>query len=227
MGQTTLEGMPEPAVLRLHTIDGQVLVDLRTVAALPLRGGRHRDAQPGDRGVDRRRPAGRRGRCGVRLTATYVLLSCEGGPARTGRPPWCAAGAARPSCPSGRWLGAELGRSRPRPQSIAERLGVAQSVISELLARRGPLAMQPELPEPEPAEPTAPNTQDAQASTAEPVDTEPVDSEPVDTEPVDVERGPRSRVRLGSAPARSGAGMPGRCCCTRPCTSRTTGPPGS
>jgi hypothetical protein len=25
MGQTTLEGMPEPAVLRLYTTDGQVL----------------------------------------------------------------------------------------------------------------------------------------------------------------------------------------------------------
>ena len=47
---------------------------------------------------------------------------------------------------------------------------MAQSVISELLARRGPLPVQPALPEPEPAQPTAPNAQDAQASTAEPAE---------------------------------------------------------
>ena len=60
-------------------------------------------------------------------------------------------------------------------------------MISELLARRGPLPAQPELPEPEPAHPTAPNAEDAQASTAEPAGTEPVDTEPGATEPGAIE----------------------------------------
>src|SRR5674476_1303145 len=41
--------------------------DLGPYVGLPLRRRRHRYAQPGDRGVDRRGPAGRRGRPGLRV----------------------------------------------------------------------------------------------------------------------------------------------------------------
>ena len=82
------------------------------------------------------------------------------------------------------WAGAGLSQ-----QAIAERLGVAQSVISELLARRGPLPAQLELPEPEPAQPAAPNAEDAQASTAEPATAEPAGTKPGATEPGATEPG--------------------------------------
>ena len=89
---------------------------------------------------------------------------------------------------------------------IADRLGVAQSVISELLARRGPLPAQPALPEPEPAQPTAPNAEDAQASTAEPGATEPGATEPVDGEPGAALTG-TSRVSTGTFSCRYAGAM--------------------
>src|SRR5664280_2684137 len=61
--------------------------DPRADAGLPVRGGRHRDAQPGDRGTDRRRPPDRRGgpplwaHCDLRVDA-----SRPGPPGRFGRP---------------------------------------------------------------------------------------------------------------------------------------------
>src|SRR5664280_3610482 len=61
--------------------------DPRADAGLPVRGGRHRDAQPGDRGTDRRRPPDRRG--GPPLWAHRDLrvdASRTGPPGRFGRP---------------------------------------------------------------------------------------------------------------------------------------------
>ncbi len=184
MGQIALEGMPEPAVLRLHTSDGQVLVTcgrsllyrydaldigMRNLAIVALT-----DA---DRRVDEVAAV-------FGLTATYVSIlrgrarasGSAGLVRRRGRPPklsdgqvakarvWAAAG----------WT----------QQAIADRLEVAQSVISELLARLGPAPVQEVLPEPVDA---APQTEPAEASTAEPASAEPVDTEPVDTGPVDTE----------------------------------------
>jgi len=181
MGQIALEGMPEPAVLRLHTSDGQVLVTcgrsllyrydaldigMRNLAIVALT-----DA---DRRVDEVAAV-------FGLTATYVSIlrgrarasGSAGLVRRRGRPPklsdgqvakarvWAAAG----------WT----------QQAIADRLEVAQSVISELLARLGPAPVQEVLPEPVDA---APQTEPAEASTAEPASAEPVDTEPVHTEPV-------------------------------------------
>ncbi len=181
MGQIALEGMPEPAVLRLHTSDGQVLVTcgrsllyrydaldigMRNLAIVALT-----DA---DRRVDEVAAV-------FGLTATYVSIlrgrarasGSAGLVRRRGRPPklsdgqvakarvWAAAG----------WT----------QQAIADRLEVAQSVISELLARLGPAPVQEVLPEPVDA---APQTEPAEASTAEPASAEPASAEPVHTEPV-------------------------------------------
>ena len=89
--------------------------DLRTLVALPLRGRRQRDAQPGDRGVDRRRSAGRRGRCGVRAERHVRVYPARAGPlgrvGRPGAPPGPPAQAVR----AAGGPGAELGRSGPQP----------------------------------------------------------------------------------------------------------------
>ena len=149
MGQAELEGMPEPAVLRLRTSDGQVLVTwgnslvyryevddagMRNLAIIAL-------TDAGRRVDEVARVFG--------LTATYVSIlrgrararGSAGLVRRRGRPPkltdkqvakargWAAAG----------WT----------QQAIADRLGVAQSVISELLARLGPAPVQQMLPEPD------------------------------------------------------------------------------
>ena len=211
MDQTTLEGMPEPAVLRLHASDGQVLVTCGRSLLYRYEAG---DTGMRNLAIVALTDAGRRVdevAAVFGLTATYVSIlrgrarsdGSAGLVRRRGRPPKLSE---RQVAQARSWAGQGLSQ-----QSIAERLGVAQSVISELLARRGPLAMQPALPEPEPAEPTAPNTQDAQASTAEPVDTEPVDTEPVDSEPVDVEPGAAftgtSRVSTGTFGCRYAGAM--------------------
>ena len=211
MDQTTLEGMPEPAVLRLHASDGHVLVTCGRSLLYRYEAG---DSGMRNLAIVALTDAGRRVdevAAVFGLTATYVSIlrgrarsdGSAGLVRRRGRPPKLSE---RQVAQARSWAGQGLSQ-----QSIAERLGVAQSVISELLARRGPLAMQPALPEPEPAEPTAPNTQDAQASTAEPVDAEPVDSEPVDSEPVDVEPGAAftgtSRVSTGTFGCRYAGAM--------------------
>lgn len=148
MIQDVLEGMPEPAVLRLHTSDEQVVVTwgrsvlyryaaddtgMRNLAIVALT-----DA---DQRVDEVAAV-------FGLSATYVSIlrgraRTEGSAGlvrRQGRPPklsdrqvrqareWSAAG----------WT----------QQRIADRFGVAQSVISEALARLGPAPVQHPLPPP-------------------------------------------------------------------------------
>ncbi len=148
MIQDVLEGMPEPAVLRLHTSDEQVVVTwgrsvlyryaaddtgMRNLAIVALT-----DA---DQRVDEVAAV-------FGLSATYVSIlrgraRTEGSAGlvrRQGRPPklsdrqvrqareWSAAG----------WT----------QQRIADRFGVAQSVISEALARLGPAPVQQPLPPP-------------------------------------------------------------------------------
>ena len=175
--------MPERAVLRLLICDGQVLVTcgrslvyryeaedigMRNLAIVALTdAGRRVDQVAAVFG----------------LTATYVSMlrgrAREHGSAglvrRRGRPPkltdrkvararvWAAGG----------WT----------QQAIADRLGVAQSVISELLARLGPAPVQEVLPEPDDTEPddTEPDdTEPDESTTAEPADAEPAGSAEVD-----------------------------------------------
>ena len=178
MGQTTLEGMPEPGVLRLHASDGHVLVTCGRSVLYRYDTG---DTGMRNLAIVALTDAGRRVdevAAVFGLSATYVSIlrgraRSDGSAAlvrRRGRPPKLSE---RQVAQARTWAGQGLSQ-----QAIAERLGVAQSVISELLARRGPLPVQPALPEPEPAEPTAPNTEDAQASTAEPGATEPGATEP-------------------------------------------------
>src|SRR5664280_2052805 len=97
--------------------------DPRADAGLPVRGGRRRDAQPGDRGTDRRRPPDRRG--GPPLWAHRHLR---------GRPPKLTG---RQVAQAQVWAG-----SGWTQQAIADQLKVARSVISELLARVGPAPVQ-------------------------------------------------------------------------------------
>ena len=179
--------MPEPAVLRLHAGDGHVLVTCGRSLLYRYDTG---DSGMRNLAIVALTDAGRRVdevAAVFGLTATYVSIlrgrarsdGSAGLVRRRGRPPKLSE---RQVAQARTWAGQGLSQ-----QSIAERLGVAQSVISELLARRGPLPLQPELPEPEPAQPTAPNTEDAQASTAEPATAEPATAEPAGTEPVDSE----------------------------------------
>src|SRR5674536_298973 len=167
--------------------------DPRADAGLPVRGGRHRDAQPGDRGTDRRRPPDRRG--GPPLWAHRDLrvdASRPGPPGRFGRP-------GRPPKLTGRqvaqaqvWAG-----SGWTQQAIADQLKVARSVISELLARVGPAPVQDALTptgntdieseSPETVagpDDTIAATSDIEPAAPEPAVTEPAVTEPVVTEPV-------------------------------------------
>src|SRR5664279_5140304 len=162
MDQGELEGMPEPAVLCLHTSDGQVLVTwgrtlvyrydaedigMRNLAIVAL-------TDAGRRVDEVARVFG--------LTATYVsmlrgrarLKGSAGLVVRRGRPPKLSD---RQVARARAWAGAGWTQ-----QAISERLGVARSVISELLARVGPAPVQESLPAPSNAEPTV----------AEPDDTE-------------------------------------------------------
>jgi len=98
------------------------------------------------------------------LTATYV--SILRGRARTHGSAGLVARRGRPPKVSGR----QVARVRVwaasgwTQQAIADRLGVARSVISELLAQVGPAPVQEALPEPEP---TAPEPGDAETTTTE------------------------------------------------------------
>src|SRR5664280_676201 len=182
--QGELGGTPEPAVLRLHASDGQVLVawgpalvyryeaedlGMRNLAIVALTdAGRRVDEVAAVFG----------------LTATYVSIlrgraraaGSAGLLRRRGRPPKLSDGQV---AKARRW--AAHGWTQ---QAIADRLGVAQSVISELLARLGPAPVQEVLPEPADA---ASDTEPAEATTAEPGSAEPVHTDPVHTEPVHTE----------------------------------------
>ena len=151
MEQDTFEGMPEPGVLRLHVSDGQVLVaagrsvlyrydaddtGMRNLAIVALTDAKRR--------VDEVAAV-------FGLSATYVSIlrgrARQDGSAglvrRRGRPPKLSQ---RQVAKARAWAGQGLTQ-----QEIADRLGVVQSVISELLARVGPTPVQQELAE-EPVE---------------------------------------------------------------------------
>ena len=147
MDQVAFEGMPESGVLRLHASDGLVLVTAGRAVVYRYEVG---DTGMRNLAVVALTDAGRRVdevAAVFGLSATYVSIlrgrarrqGSAGLVARRGRPPklsdrqvraareWSAAG----------WT----------QQGIADRLGVAQSVISELLARVGPAPVQQQLPE--------------------------------------------------------------------------------
>ena len=156
MDQGELEGMPEPAVLRLVTSDGHILVTwgrtlvyryevedigMRNLAIVALTdAGRRVDEVAGVFG----------------LTATYVsmlqgrarLKGSAGLVRRRGRPRKLSE---RQVAQARAWAG-----SGWTQQAICERLGVARSVISDLLARVGPAPVQESLPAPSNAEPEFP-----------------------------------------------------------------------
>src|SRR5450759_4888810 len=134
MGQGELEGMPEPAVLRLATSDGQVLVTWGHALAY-----RYEIEDIGMRNlaIVALTDAGRRideVAQVFELTATYVsmlrgrarLKGSAGLVRRRGRPPKLSA---RQQMQAARW--AEKGRSQ---EWIGQRLGVARSVIGRVLA---------------------------------------------------------------------------------------------
>src|SRR5664279_1785564 len=193
MRQGELEGMPEPAALRLLAADGQVLVThgrtlvyryeaddtgMRNLAIVALTDvGRRIDEVALLFG----------------LTATYVSMlrgrARQGGSAalvrhRRGRPPKLTG---RQVAQAQVWAG-----SGWTQQAIADQLKVARSVISELLARVGPAPVQDALTptgdtdiESESPETVAgPDDTIAATSDIEPVVTEPVVTEAVVTEPV-------------------------------------------
>lgn len=160
MDQAELEGMPEPAELRLHTSDGLVLVSVGRALVYRYEVG---DTGMRNLAIVALTDAGRRVdevAAVFGLTATYVSIlrgrarraGSAGLVARRGRPPKLTD---RQVAQARRWSAAGWTQ-----QEIADRLGVAQSGISGLLARPGPAPVQPELPEPaeETAEETAAQT---------------------------------------------------------------------
>ena len=174
--------MPEPAVLRLHTGDGPVLVTCgRSVLY------RYDAADTGMRNlaIVALTDAGRRVdevASVFGLTATYV--SILRGRAKTAGSAGLVRRRGRPRMLSDRQAAQARGWAAVgwTQQAIADRLGVAQSAISELLARLGPAPVQEVLPEPDTEPDTGPDTGPAQETTTEPA--QETTTEPVDTEPV-------------------------------------------
>src|ERR1035437_5943594 len=178
--QGELGGMPEPAVLRLHASDGQVLVTwgpalvyryeaedlgMRNLAIVALTdAGRRVDEVAAVFG----------------LTATYVSI-LRGKARREGSTGLVGRRRGRPAKLSDR----QVARARAwagqgwTQQAICERLGCARSVVSVLLARLGPTPVQDGLPA------TSSTEHEHESTQSEPDDTEarkadlPVVAEPV------------------------------------------------
>jgi transposase len=144
--QVELEGMPEPAVLRLLVSDGRCLVTCGRVLVY-----RYDSDDLGMRNlaIVALTDAGRRVdevAAVFGLTATYV--SMLRGRARTDGSAGLVRRRGRPPKLSDRQVeqAREWSTAGWTQQGIADRLGVARSVISELLARWGPAPVQQVLP---------------------------------------------------------------------------------
>src|SRR5665647_2177399 len=166
MGQGELEGMPEPAVLRLHTSDGQVLVTWGRVLVYRYEAD---DIGMRNLAIVALTDAGRRVdevAAVFGLTATYVSIlrgrarthGSVGLVARRGRPPKLSE---RQVAQARVWAGQGWTK-----QAISERLGVARSVVGVLLARLGPAPVRDGLPATGSTEP------EHESAVAEPDDTE-------------------------------------------------------
>ncbi len=193
MSQGALEGMPEPAELGLHVLGGQVLITCGHTLLYRYEAG---DTGMRNLAIVALTDAGQRVdvvAAMFELSATYVSIlrgraraqGSAGLVRRRGRPPALSERQVRQARA---WAGQGWTQ-----QAIAERFGVAQSVISELLARRGPLPARQELPEPADTEPVdEPSGRHAAQAPTEPAETGPVESdvaesdaaEPAGAEPV-------------------------------------------
>ncbi len=167
VGQTELEVMPEPGVLRRWTCDGQTVVTrgrsliyrydaddtgMRNLAIVAL-------TDAGQRVGEVAAVFG--------LTATYV--SMLRGRARAQG----SAGLVRRRGRRSKLTDKQVIKARVwagegwTQQAIADRLEVSQSVISELLARRGPMPVQDALPEPVDTEPIPAHAEAMEAATGD------------------------------------------------------------